>query len=1122
MNSPRRAGVLVLVSVLVGLAAIGATPALAAQAPRWSLSFSQAPSELLHGKPAKLVVSATNLSDANVNAASDPVTIKTELPSGVRATEAVGRAGYLGGAGHRSAVVCTVPSSSEVVCTYTEGAGSQETGQLPPYERLEIEIGVDVGEAATSGEAAQVSVSGGGVAAVSASESLTIGSGRTEFGIGQYELVPENEDGSPDTQAGSHPERLTSTIAFNQEFESGLARPAALVRNLNFDLPVGLVGNPTAIAQCTTLQFTTFEGSVNSCPADTAIGVAAVTIIEPRGTHFGFHPVTMTVPVFNLTPGAGEPARFGFEAIGVPAIFDTAVRTGEGYGVQVRVHEISQVTALLGAQLTLWGVPGDPSHDQSRGWGCIDAGYWSKFNGETCQPSSEAHPAPFLTLPTACGSLASEAFQTTVEGESWQAPGEPPVEVGSVSYRLHEADGTPLALDGCNRLPFHPAIEVAPDREAASTPAGLGVTVRVPQEGTRDALGLADADVKDTEVALPSGVQLSPAGAGGLAACSEQEVGFTGTEPASGTEQFTPALTQPFCPDASKVGTARIKTPLLPDPLEGAVYLATQGANPFGSLVAMYIVAQDPVSGTLVKLAGEVMLNEDSGQIVSAFDNTPQLPFEVLELHFFGGERAPLTTPPTCGAYTTSASFTPWSDAAPAQAQSVFTITSGPNGSPCAVPQPFAPGFAAGASDVEAGMFTPFTMTVTRPDADQALGGISLHLPPGLLGTIASTQLCEEPQATAGTCGAGSLIGRVRVDAGLGQNPYVIEGGKVFITGPIAGAPYGLSIVVPTVAGPFTLKGNTGRGQEVVRAKIEVDPRTAALTVSTIEPLPSMLEGIPLQLQRIEVTTERPGGQGFTFNPTNCGPEALVGIMTSSVGASAQVSSPFQVTDCARLAFKPAFTVSTSGRTSRLDGASLHVKLTYPKAPWGSAANLAKVRVELPRKLPSRLKTLQKACSEGAFAAGPATHCPAASIVGEATVHTPVLPDPLHGNAYFVSHGGAQFPELVIVLEGDGVTIELHGETFISKKGITSSTFKQTPDVPFSSFELSLPAGPYSALAANGDLCRKKSLGMPTELVAQDGARVKDTTKVAVTGCPKPRRARPRRTSRPSPPRPRR
>ncbi len=527
------------------------------------------------------------------------------------------------------------------------------------------------------------------------------------------------------------------------------------------------------------------------------------------------------------------------------------------------------------------------------------------------------------------------------------------------------------------------------------------------------------------------------------------------------------------------------------------MYLAAQNANPFGTLLAMYIVAEDPVSGTLVKLPGEVTLDPVSGQLVSTFNDTPQLPFENLRLHFFGGSRAPLGSPALCGAYTTSASFAPWSGNETVQTGSTFNITSGPNGAPCANQLPFAPTLAAGTTSIQAGDFSPFTMTMSRADGNQNLQAIQLHMPPGLLGAVSSVKLCGEEQANAGTCGPESLIGRTIVSVGLGGNPYSVTGGEVFLTGPYDGAPYGLSIVNPAKAGPFDL------GNVVVRAKIEVDPLTAALTVTT-DPsgphaIPHILDGIPLQIQHVNVVIDKPG---FTFNPTDCNKLAITGSLSSDQGASSSVSVPFQATNCAVLGFKPQFKVTTQGHTSRNEGASLDVKLSYPAGSFGKEANIAKVKVDLPKQLPSELRTLQKACPDSTFDVNPAS-CPAASRIGTATATTPILAGTLAGPAYFVSHGGAKFPELIVVLSGDDVTVHLDGETFINAAGITSSTFRSIPDVPVSTFELKLPEGPYSALGANKNLCTVKGgLKMPTVFVAQNGATIHQTTPVTATGCP--------------------
>jgi hypothetical protein len=540
------------------------------------------------------------------------------------------------------------------------------------------------------------------------------------------------------------------------------------------------------------------------------------------------------------------------------------------------------------------------------------------------------------------------------------------------------------------------------------------------------------------------------------------------------------------------------------------VYLASQNANPFGSLIAMYIVAEDPVSGTLVKLPGEVALNQATGQIVSTFRNTPELPFEELELHFFGGERAPLATPPRCGAYTTTAAFAPWSANESIDSTSTFNITSGPNGSPCPGPVlPFSPFLTGGTTNINAGAFSPLTTTIGREDGQQDMQSVQLRMPAGLSGLLSGVTLCPEAQANEGSCGPGSLIGETTVSAGVGNDPVTVKGGKVYITEHYAGAPFGLSIVNPVKAGPFDLERDSANPNQnpacdcvVVRAKIDVDPHTAALTITTDttgpHAIPHLIDGIPVQIKKVNVLIDRPG---FTFNPTNCNPAAITGSIASDEGASSPVSVPFQVANCATLGFAPKFSASTTAKNSKANGTSLNVKLTYPNTPFGSQANIKQVKVELPKALPSRLTTLQKACTAAQFDANPAG-CPTASIIGHAKAITPLIPVPLEGPAYFVSNGGEAFPNLIIVLQGYGVTVELIGDTFINKKGITSSTFKTVPDQPVTSFELNLPESPHSALTALGNLCTQK-LAMPTEFIAQNGTVIHRGTPVAVAGCPK-------------------
>jgi hypothetical protein len=531
----------------------------------------------------------------------------------------------------------------------------------------------------------------------------------------------------------------------------------------------------------------------------------------------------------------------------------------------------------------------------------------------------------------------------------------------------------------------------------------------------------------------------------------------------------------------------------------------------------MYIVAEDPVSGVLVKLPGEVRLSP-AGQITGTFHNSPQAPFEDAELHFFGGERAPLATPARCGSYTTNASLTPWSGNGPVGAASTFNITSGPGGGPCpGAALPFSPSLTGGTTNINAGAFSQLTTTIGRADGQQNMQSVTLHMPAGLSGLLSGVKLCPEQNANEGTCGPESLIGETTVSAGVGSDPVSVKGGRVYITEHYAGSPFGLSIVNPVKAGPFDLEHDTSSAAQqpacdcvVVRARIDVDQTTAALTITTdssgAHAIPHLIDGVPVQIQKVNVIVNRPG---FTFNPTNCNPMAITGSIASDEGASSPVSVPFQVTNCAVLKFAPKFSVSTNAKTSKAQGASLTAKLAEPPGAMGSQANIAKVKVDLPKQLPSRLTTLQKACTDVQFVLNPA-NCPAASKIGHARVITPLLPVPLEGPAIFVSHGGESFPSLTMVLQGYGVTVDLVGTTFISKAGVTSTTFKTVPDAPFETFELTLPQGRYSALAANGNLCTAK-LVMPSEFLAQNGAKISRSTKISVTGCAKHKVKRARR-----------
>ncbi len=966
------------------------------------------------------------------------------------------------------------------------------------------------------------------------------------FGIKTFEVAFLNEDGTPDTQAGSHPFKFVNFFELNSHFqriESNadspyIRLPDGVLRNLKIDLPPGFVGDPNAPSQhCTGQELRgTGAGTVNFCPPESVVGELKLSWSANQPRQEGLRD-----NLFATAPVRGVALQLGSPFV-LPLLYiNSGVLAGGNYPVQVALTEAPTTAPVISSKAEVYGVL-EPCAEVALGSGKYGGGCQAGVNPQTIGGSNyERGSGPgkaFLTMPTGChGPLSS-----TMEVESWDEPGK----WVKASTITHNAAGTPVVLTGCSKLRFPAEISVAPDSSNASTSSGLTVNVHVPQTAALNPSGLAESALMDTTVTLPEGVAINPSGGDGLEACTSDagalgegapgspgdQIGYKGQEelnkeyePGVKWNTFTPELASPlapgsnFCPDGSKVGTVKIKTPLLEHELEGSVYLAAQDSNPFGSLIAMYIVAEDPYSGTLIKLAGEVSLNPQTGQIVTTFKNTPDVPFENLELHFFGGERAPLATPSRCGTYTTTAVFTPWDGNGPVTAESSFNIDHGPGGGPCpGVSLPFSPTVSAGATNIQAGAFSPLTVTLNRQDGEQNLKSIEAKLPPGMSGVLSGVELCPEPRANEGLCGENSKVGEATIGVGVGNDPFTVTGGKFYLTGPYNGhgsctvgeagcAPFGLTFEVPAKAGPFDLANTKSNHPPcdcvVVRGKIELNPLTSAITITTNPPgspdsIPTSIEGIPLEIQHVNATTTR---GNFQFNPTSCAKMSLTGTVLLSEGGSSTISTPFQVTNCAALKFEPKFSVSTSAKTSRTGGASLSAELAYPNVPQGTDADIAKVKVELPKQLPSRLTTLQKACTAAQFESNPAA-CPAASKIGYAVVHTPLIPVPLTGPAIFVSHGGEAFPSLTLVLQGYGITIDLVGTTDI-KNGVTSTTFKTVPDQPFSSFELTLPEGPYSALTATGNLCTAKNLTMPTEFLAQNGAELEQTTKIAVTGCPK-------------------
>lgn len=866
-----------------------------------------------------------------------------------------------------------------------------------------------------------------------------------------------NADGTPSTQAGAHPYELSSSLVFNTVFDSrfGYEVPAESLKDTVVNLPPGVLGDPHAMPQCRTELLAIPSGR---CPSSTQIGIAQIEL------QFQAPREVKQVPIYNMVPPAGEPAQFAFLIVASIARIDVKVRSDGDYGVTATVHNTNPTAPVWGVKVHLWGVPADPAHDPER-YRFSDAGGPGDEFGHPI--STGVARKPMFRNPTSCTGPVTTAVRIT----SWQEP-------ELVSSASAEAPGG----TGCSHVPFAPTVVTTPDVRRAAAPAGIAVDLNLPQNESPN--GLATADLRRAVVTLPSGVALNPGSADGLQSCTDAQFGIHSTEPDA-------------CPIASKIGTMQITTPVLDNPLEGSIYLGqpldqSPAAAAAGDMFRVFLEAHG--TGVQVKLAGSVVPDPVTGQLTTTFDNNPQLPFSNAHLDFKTGPRAPLVMPKACGTYTTRSELTSWASNTPVADESSFTVDQG-----CEQAARFEPSLSAGLTNPVAGGFAPFTMTLSRPDGQQDLGGLQLTLPPGLAGYVGSVPLCPDAQAAAGTCSSASQIGRVATAAGAGSSPlWTPQPGKtptaVFLAGPYKGAPFSLSVVVPAQAGPFDL------GTVVVRVALFIDKHDAHVSVVS-DPLPTILDGVPLNLQTVNVTIDRPR---FMVAPTNCGPMRISGSASSTTGAKAGLASHFQVGGCAALKFTPKFAFSALGKPSRQLGTGLTAKISYPSGSVGKQANIAKVKVTLPRQFPSRLKTLQQACIARVFEANPAA-CPAHSIVGKAVVRTPLLSVPLTGPAYFVSHGGEAFPSLTMVLQGEGVTIELVGSTLI-QKGITSTTFKTTPDVPFSSFELTLPQGEYSALGVNlpdkahGSLCGQH-LKMPTEAIAQNGLEIHQSTPIAVTGC---------------------
>jgi hypothetical protein len=899
-----------------------------------------------------------------------------------------------------------------------------------------------------------------------------VGAAQAAFGIAKFEAGTCKTDSAlnecsytaPEsqfyTQAAGHPPLGITGFEVNTE-AAGLGRkPIGNVRDVRIDIPPGLSVNPDATCSSEELETNTCAGKgqctkaqfeATSCQPQSLVGEDEIDgfVILVGVEH-------VSVPMYNLVPPPGVPAEFGLNVkLGVVNVKILIVGGISWYKEAPTSQNAGVPTGDYHEYFTIEEIPNTIEIVKTR----------LKFTGT-------AGDGTFITLPSVCSTqtsyLHADFYGHIGEFLSYQTlSGYPPKAV---------------SVSGCDEVPFTPSVTVTPADSKSDSADGPRVEVRVPQD--KSASSLDDSTLRDAYVALPEGLTLNPAAASGLEACSDAQFGKGTNAPIA-------------CPSGSELGTVAIEAAQLPPgSLTGHVYVGQPLSNSpeSGQEYRIFIAAESARYGVGVRLEGHVYANTTTGRLTTAVLEAPQLPFSDFILNF-NSSHNPLANPLACGPATTNTSLVPYSGNSPALPSEAFNVDFDGKGAACPTPLPFNLSQSAVATPTTAGASPTFAFNLTRPEGQQYLSKLTTTLPPGLVGKIPAIKpLCGEPQAASGECPAGSEIGTASVSVGSGPAPLGLTG-RAYLTGPYGGQPYGLSVVVPAEKiGPYDY------GKIVTRASVGVEPFSARIVVSS--QLPTVVGGAPIRLRSLSVNVTRPG---FMLNPTNCGALSLESTLISTFGTSAGVSTPFQASGCSSLPFGPKLTASTKAKTNRTIGAALKTKIVFPK---GLQSNIKSVFVQLPKQLPARISTLNLACREATFNANPFS-CPPGAYVGTVVASTPVLPDKLIGSAVFVSHGGAAFPDLDLLLSGDGVHVILVGHTNIVKS-ITSSDFASLPDVPVSSVELKLPQGKKSALGAVGNLC-KKPLLMPTTLTGQNGKVLKRTTRIAVAGCPHKRKGHHRR-----------
>ena len=826
------------------------------------------------------------------------------------------------------------------------------------------------------------------------------------------------------TQAGAHPDLETEFTLSRDEGSDGSVRQRENIRDVRVTLPHGLVGDPTAAPQCPGERLSAPGAIRGACPPESQVGVVAVEAAFGQAGAFGSQE-----GLFNVVPPPGVTARFGFVVLGVVVYLDAVVTVDEGYRVEVNSPDTSQGIAILGVKARFWGVPADSSHVGER-LPCLNASPGLPPAG-SCPVTLSRRP--FITGPTRC---TQTPLVTRLRLNTWQQPGR----FLTASFD-HDYDGQPFVVDGCDDVPFEPTVGLRAETRSPDAPTGLDVDLAVPQSDDPD--GIATGHLDDVTIAFPEGLTINPASAGGLSACSDEQLGLGNDLPAA-------------CPESSKVGTVTAHTPLLSETLEGGLYVRTQASDDpeSGDLFRVGLVVENAERGVLVKLGGNLIVDEDTGRMRAVFRDNPQMPVSDIEVSLKSGPRAPLATPVGCGLQTARAELTSWSGRSVDRAPGFpVDCTPGLGG--------FAPSFKAGATRAAAGSAAPFALGIVKPDGNAALNGLRMELPQGLLANLKGN--------------VGSQIGSVKAYAGPGSSPFMLPG-KVFLEGRYGDAPFSLRAVVPAKAGPFDL------GEVVVRQRIYVDPEDAHVTVVS-DPLPTIVKGVPVRLQRLDVDVDK---EGFMVNPTSCVGKEIKATLSAAGGQSAPVTNRFRVSDCSELGFAPRVAMRVKGKRQLKTGGHPALRAVVTQA--NGQANIGRAQVTLPRSIvldavnsfdPKLVCDYDRALK---------ADCPESSVIGRAVARTPLLNRPLAGGVHLVQ--GIKFgptgnrirttPSLLVKLRGE-VAIDLRAKTTVKDDRLVT-TFANVPDAPVSKFSMTVAGGKKGILVvtrtrrAKIDLCKSRQI----------------------------------------------